>query len=154
MGSRPHGPQLCRSPPAPHSLPLPSQDRQLAFLSPLSLPQTLTVHIAAAQRVLKSMLVTSHSHHTPASRTPRAQGPSWGSSCTGLCICIRVCACARVCMRVHVCVPVCVCPCVCMCVCVCVSSSVRVGLRDAGDTRSLALSGQRRTLEQLHSLAP
>ena len=76
----------------------------------------LTV-IAAAQRVHKSLLVTNHSHHTPASHTPEHRA-------------------------LPVAAPALAYACVCVCVCVCVASSVRVGLRDAGDTRNLALLGR------------
>ena len=74
----------------------------------------LTV-IAAAQRVHKSLLVTNHSHHTPASHTPEHRAlPVAAPALAYACVCVYVC----------------------------VASSVRVGLRDAGDTRNLALSGR------------
>lgn len=95
---------------APHLLltPYPCPPRTVSWpFYPLpSLPQMLTVHIAAAQRVLKSMLVTSLSHHTPASRTPEHRALLGAAPALA---CVRVCVhvCAHVCMCVRVCVFLC-----------------------------------------------
>ena len=102
---------------APHLLltryPCPPRTVSWPFYPLRSLPQMLTVHVAAAQRVLKSMLVTSHSHHTPASCAPE-HGALLGAAPA----LAYVCAC--VCVHVRMCVHVCPCVCMSMCVRVCV----------------------------------